>query len=546
VFLISVFLLSSLLFNITSNYFPSSDDISLMVNSTGIYKEVNPVEWFTIGFEDYFRSYTEWSVHSKEILRPVVNLIFFLSGFLFGEKYFLYLYFNILIHSACITAVFYLCRKYLRLNIITSSVAAFIMMLVPAVTNNTYFYFLAFSFDAVSALLVFFAFLFSIKRRSCYAFLFAAVALLTKETSLPIPFVVAFTLYLLKRKYLLRYLLIAFVIILFLFLFKIFFSFNSTSAFRSEYIQVWKLISLNFLKSLIAWPLGVLESDLVISGSKYVLVAYVLVNLFFSIILLKDIISFLKVKNMKIVLLIVWSIASLLVIVVFGLGSRFGYSFYIYFIPLVLYLIHYNKSIFKKLLYSFYCILIVISGISFFYNINTSKERINYSENMKNAKLLTKLLKTCPEKGDILLINDISANFSFKYLGMFAGVTGNLIKINSLANYDYLRKEENKNFDLNILEKDSMFEISIKIPENTDFWFEGIRNNLMIHEINKIFKRNEMIEYCFPEEIFIGNSGLTGLPKYNYGKKLLIYVKSKHFSAIWFNPAKGYYEVTKL
>jgi hypothetical protein len=545
VFIISFLSLSFLFFQITSNYYPTNDDITLIVNSTGMFKSVNPVKWFTEGYMDYFRVYPEWSYYSKEIVRPVANIIFFISGFLLGKNYFLYLYINILVHSIGVTLVFYLCKKYFEIGNILSCVAAFTFLFTPAVTNKSYFFYLSFVLDASVSIIIFISFICSIKNKSIIAFLFTFLALLTKETSLLFPFAVSLTIILIKGKEKLKIFAFAFLPILLWLIYKKVFGIGISAGIFSNMSVMWKAHVINNVRGLLIWPTGIPGGDIMSTSSYIFMVLLIIINLFLFVFILLDGFRQYRAFNTKYLIQLSWVFASLFTLIFFGLDGRFGYTFHLFFIPLIIYTIKISKSTLRKICYYVICISIVISGFGFFVDNLNPDEIVCYKHKMQNAKQLNELLKSIPDNSEVLLINDYTAVFGTPFLGSFAESKAKIIKVNSIANYNYFENDKNKISKLNYFRRNDTLVVQVDIPDYTDFWFEGVRPELFKHEAKKLFKRNENINICFPDEVNIGVSKIFGHNKYSFGKKMVLLINKKEIPIIWFDPANGKYEIIK-
>ncbi|MCX6165261.1 MAG: hypothetical protein NTU73_10470, partial [Ignavibacteriae bacterium] len=312
VFIVSFLSLSFLLFPITSNYYPTNDDISLIVNSANIFKPINPIKWFTEGYMDYFRVYPEWSYYSKEIVRPVANIIFYITGLLFGKNYFLYLYLNIIVHSIGVDIVFYLCKKYFEIGNVFSYLAAFTFLLTPAVTNIKYFFYLSFVLDAAVSIVIFISFIYSIKNKNIIAFLLTFLALLTKETSLLFPFAVLLTI-IINRKGKFKYIVFSLLPIIFWILYKKIFGIGVTADVFSNMSEMWKVHVIDILRGLLIWPTGIPGGDLLNPSSRILMVLIIISNLFLFVSILLDGFRQYRAFNKKYLILLSWVFASLLI-----------------------------------------------------------------------------------------------------------------------------------------------------------------------------------------------------------------------------------------
>lgn len=543
IFVFSFMSLSLLLKYITGNYYPAGDDISLIVNSAPFFKAFNPAGWFTEGYADYFRVYPEWSVHSKEIIRPVANIIFYLNSLLFGKNYNLYLYLNFFIHSTGITIVFYICRKYLKINTLFSYLASVIFFFTPGVINRDYFFYSSFVLDAFVSVIIFFIFISAVKNNYITAFILASVALLTKETSLLIPFAAALTMYSLKKENFLKYIIIASSVIITWFIYKLIVGVDVSAGVNTGNVSVLKIYAVNIFRGLVIWPTGIPEVDLISSGSVLYLIIAIAFNLFFTVSLIFDSINEYKNNNWGYINLLFWIIASYVLLIVFGLSGRFGYTFHLFLVPLVFYLLVNCKSVIRKIGYSVFILFIVISGVIFFSGILSKGEIETYENKMRCAEQLTELIRSKSDSPEILLINDISAMFGTPFLSEFAGSNSKIIKMNSLANYSFYEREKNKKSGIVYKNyADSTFVLVI-IPDYTDFWFEGVKPELFNHEAGAYFKRNDFINICLQEEKYSGVSGLTGLMKYKFGTAMRIQLIGKKIPIIIFDISLGKYRI---
>jgi len=543
IFAFSFLSLSVLLNYITGNYFPTGDDISLLVNSTGFFKALNPGSWFTEGYADYFRVYPEWSLHSKEIIRPVANIIIYINSLIFGKSFNLYLYFNIFVHSTGTVIVYYLCNKYFKINKIFSFLAAFTFFFTSAVMNRDYFFYSSFVLDAFVSVIIFFSFISAMKNKSYFAFLLTFVALLTKETSLLIPLAVAVTLYFINKEKFIKYLFIASSVILIWFIYKKLVDVDISAGVNTGSISILKIYAVSIFRGIILWPTGIPEGDLINGSSVLYIIIAVVFNLAFTLFFIIDSFKEYKNKNEEYKIYLSWILASVILLIFFGLSGRFGYTFHLFLIPVVFYLILNSKSIIRRVIYSIFVICIFISGILFFSRLLNSDEIEVYKNKMKCAEQLTELIKSKSDSPEILLINDISAMFGTPFLSDFAGSKSRIIKINSLANYSFIEKEKNKKSGIVCKNYEDSAVVLVDIPDYTEFWFEGVKPELFNHEAGTYFRRNDFIDICFQEENYAGISGLTGLKKYNFGKFLRILIKRKNIPIIYFDIKSGKYQI---
>lgn len=540
IFILSFISLSLILRYIIVYYFPTGDDISLIVNSTGFFKALNPLGWFTEGYADYFRVYPEWSVHSKEIVRPFANIFFYINSLIFGKNFNLYLYLNIFVHSLGVSLVFYICNKYLRINLIFSYLASFIFFFTPAVLNRDYFFFSSFVLDALVSVFIFISFMLSIHNKKILPFIFAFAALLTKETALFVPLAVAFTLYINSEDKKKIYFVFGFLVILIWFVYRKLIGVDISVGL--DVISTWKVYFVNIARGLLIWFSGVPDNTILSNNFFPFILFVILVNISIFISLIIDIYKELKTGNRQFAILLIWIISLYPLLIFFGLESRFGYSLHLFFIPLIIYFLFKNNSVIRKIVYSIFCIWIFISGVLFFSNILNSKAIESYKLKMQNAVELNNLLNNA-KKDKVLFINDVSSFFGTPSLSDFSESKKEIIKINSLANYDFQKFEENKASNIKVENMNDTVDIKVIIPEYTKYWFEGVKPELFNHQPVKYFKRNSNISYQFHDEEEIGVSKLTGIKKIDFGRSLHIKTTGIDFSIIWFNPSYGKYEI---
>lgn len=234
-------------------------------------------------------------------------------------------------------------------------------------------------------------------------------------------------------------------------------------------------------------------------------------------------------------------------VIVLGLETRFGETFYLLAIPLVLCLSISSIGLITK--YSSYLFI----GIIFFYGFagyinilggdTIELRKINY----KHSRELMKLLKENGNvSGDILLVNDVTSGFGFESLREFSGVRKKITKINSLS-FNDVTKRSVTGFDISVSRISDTAYIKITLPEGTDFQFEGIDQTEFEHPENQWFKRNDGLFYRFPNESTTGESKSTGAMTYDLGNELEIkYLSLGVHAIVYFNPSSGKYEMTLL
>ena len=160
-----VFFAQALLFkDIITFYFPIDDEFALLVNSTNLFGGINPADWFTIGFAKYFTIYPEWTPYYQNILRPVVNIVYYINSLLFGNNYGFYLLFSYLLNGIAFSLVYYISRRVLEISENFSIIAGIIFLFNPGLLGKFYFY-PSFAFDLFAAVVAGIAFILLIKKK---------------------------------------------------------------------------------------------------------------------------------------------------------------------------------------------------------------------------------------------------------------------------------------------------------------------------------------------------------------------------------------------
>lgn len=548
VFLFSFLVLFILYYDIIIHYYPNSDDISISVNSTGLYKNPEPLKWITNGFEDYFRTYPEWVPHSKEIMRPFVNVIIYSEGLLFGKNYFLYLILNIFIHSLGTSFVFIFSRKYLNLGLINSSIAAFIFLFTPAVSDNFVLFLNSFIFDAIIGLFIFLIYRLMSRNKVVPAFIISFLLLFMKETVMLIPLLIAYQ-YIQnnktsiaikdKRNKYIFYTIGAGIILLWL-LIKLLLGYQPTAGLFPFDMTMIKLNLSYIIRGLVIWPEGFNFDEIFSNLNMFIYAIIILFNLTIIITLIK------QYKSGKLKYPVLWVLTLLVLPVFLGLNSRFGYSVHMFLVPLIIFIIANHKSKSIRLLFCILCFIIFSYGIITTWK-NINPQSVNeYKQRMNSAKQLTDLLKKVDSTNvnKIYLINDICSYFNPIYLQEFSGIKKEIVKINSLSGFRYSKTEENSNASVRFSAGEKLVSISIINPSYISFYFEFVNPFKFEHKENEQFERNDNIKYLFPFEKVIGYSKSRGTKKYDLGNQLELSIKSNEpIALIYFNTSSTEYEL---
>lgn len=103
--------LGLLLSDIVRNFFPYAEEWKILVASLPEF--ARSLQWFTRGFIDYTNPYPAWSLAAANFFRPVMEIVYWLRGSLFGQDWGAYLYFNFLFIGAAAGAL-YFCLRTLK------------------------------------------------------------------------------------------------------------------------------------------------------------------------------------------------------------------------------------------------------------------------------------------------------------------------------------------------------------------------------------------------------------------------------------------------
>lgn len=194
-----------------------------------------------------------------------------------------------------------------------------------------------------------------------------------------------------------------------------------------------------------------------------------------------------------------------------------------------------------------YLIFIVTYGMVSYFTLLGSDNIGTYNTKFSKSRELINTLKKADENSEkILLINDVSAGFGYEWLNKFVGSEKPITKINSLAGYNFLSKDKT-GFSLKTETSGDSTNILVVLPGELQYQFEGIDQKSIEHEQGQWFKRNENINYRFPEEVITGTSKSTGAVLYDFGNKMDIkYNSTKKTAIVYFNPSISSYEVTYI
>lgn len=191
-FALWISLLSTWFSSIAEHYFPYAEEWSLFAHSLpGL---ADPVEWVLRGFGDYLPAYEHLSIAGTNFIRPVYNAGTWLRGYLFGDSYPLFLYFNFAIIAACSAACFYVSSRLsnaekIELQWPTLAVALAIPLL-PSMASVSNIFQAAFvpmmAYDPMIAAIAILACYCYHRSQYLVATILVTLALFTKEQALPL------------------------------------------------------------------------------------------------------------------------------------------------------------------------------------------------------------------------------------------------------------------------------------------------------------------------------------------------------------------------
>ena len=141
-----------------------------------------PPEWFTRGFADYFKPFPDLATPYSEFLRPADNAVYYLNSLLFGSHWSAYLFANYLFAAALCAVVFAFAAGVLRLPALVTALVTCATIASPAYTYHV-LYRPSFAFDYLGALFALLCALCLARGRLAPAWIFALLAVLSKETA---------------------------------------------------------------------------------------------------------------------------------------------------------------------------------------------------------------------------------------------------------------------------------------------------------------------------------------------------------------------------
>lgn len=174
-------------------YFPISDDISLIVNSTLPF-DPSISSWFFQGFKNYFDTYPDLFFPISNFVRPGVNAIFYLDYIAFHSHWSLYFLSTYGFVAIIGGLTYYIAARLLavgrRLALVTALCAAF----APSLATWAFFS-PAFAFDLLASVYILAGVVAFLGDSMTVAWICFAAAVFTKETALFAPCLAAVILW---------------------------------------------------------------------------------------------------------------------------------------------------------------------------------------------------------------------------------------------------------------------------------------------------------------------------------------------------------------
>jgi hypothetical protein len=245
-------------------------------------------------------------------------------------------------------------------------------------------------------------------------------------------------------------------------------------------------------------------------------------------------------KDNEVKMITIYILGSLMFIVFLGLEARFGYLFYLLLIPSGMHLLYASKVKFLKPIIIILFLVISLNGMYQINNNVTGDNYNNYLMDKKYSKQLVSLLKEQKDKGKIYLINDVTAICSsMESLAAFSKIQSKIIIINSISkNFKLLSQYSKNELKINFnCEPNGQCIVKMELPPQINFVFDGIAENKIKRETGKLFKRNDELNYQFPNEKIVRYKTSSGTPVYNYGQLLYLEINKVKMNdvIIYFN-----------
>jgi hypothetical protein len=562
-FTLLVFFAQVLLFrDVISTYYPTEDEFALIVNSTDIHGNLDAGEWFTVGFAKYFMVYPEWTPYYQNILRPAVNIVYFVNSLIFRDYYGFYLLFSYFLNGLAFSLVYCISRRVLNISENYSILAGIIFLFNPGLLGKFYFY-PSFAFDLMAAVFAGCVLVLTLKKKYYWALGLSILGLFIKETLIFLPAVLALSYSIIEKKekrdpnYIFAGTLFLLPVLSWLIV-RFSFGFVFEGASYTEHFSSIRYFGATVVQSVLSWPLGIPDRVDVISNFKSVTAMdFALVNWFYLLasffnlcmnaLIVYFIFKFIKDKQYVevktgFVIVLLWVLVYYFLLILLGLETRFGEIHYLLLIPIIICIIKAGASeLLKKLLYIF-LLIYAINGFAGYFSILGSEMNYYNAKFSISKQLVNNLLVSNKTNERTLLVNDISAGFGSQYLPGFIGSQKDVIKINSIK-FDDPNVMISEGFSIKTNNNSDSIQLKVTLPPGTSFQFEGIDIKLIEHKEGEWIKRNDKIWYRFPNEKLIGVSQSTGAFNYDFGNVMEVkYMVEGPTGVIYYNPSKAAYE----
>lgn len=437
-------------------YFPFSDDIALIANST---RPFHPswISWFRNGFKNYFDVYTDYFAPYTNFVRPVVNLTFFFDYLAFGARWGMYLLTTYGIVSAIAAVASFIAYYFLKLGWRLTLLAAICTALAPSLANEAFFL-PSHGFDLLAGLFVLLGACALMADALIPAWIIFTVAAFTKETALFAPCFAAVVVFIRKedkpptRRCLSS---AAFLLPIGAWMALYWRDFRGK---RGVYVLRSHAYGTNIagaalaeIKGLLHWPIAAVDKF------EYWRSSYALLKVIFALSLTFNVITWLLVlwglvylvkigtrraaslcailktsnRTQPILILVIFCFGGSLTPVVLGLPNRFGGVFYPLFILCLAFAARYCK---RRLVRSYSILMIAAIGIAgggliyadVVYYLPTFQCLWAMSEDYMNVLSNSKSPR-------IFIFDDVSGGFAgTESVQRFSGYQGQIVRLNDL------------------------------------------------------------------------------------------------------------------
>lgn len=463
-------------------------------------------EWFTRGFSDYFVPYPEFAETITNFIRPIVNILYWISYQLGLSMPAQLLALNYVCHALNVLIIFFAARQHTLLDRLALGSIAFF---APAFWIYPVPNFPAFGTEIFLGTCVALSVLAIASNRLTLGIACLAIAVFTKEMALPVAAGVIVFAILVKK---IRLAGFAALVLISYFALR-YYNFNSLTGgvYATPSIHIITLA----IPRLITFPLSYIKGTdlraLLHNPSFSLHIIYFSINAliggllaFLLIIKRKAVLDFFKFQAER------WSeeqkghaliwlsfFASLLFFVAIAITPRFSYS------TLILFLLALSRHEREGVRRPIILFLIIGSGIGFFqtYNANANRHPINMVIN-KAAEILVARLPSLPPSIPIYILNDISTGYSkASDLAMLAGAQIDLRRGNSI-NVQECQVDDLNEFSVSVLRNSAKtFQISTALPNCAVFTFESASiAKLKLTDRPNWVERNQQVLYGYEKD----------------------------------------------